>query len=93
MTKQYTITLTDAEEKAMSVYALDVNEWIQYMVHDRCRVAIDEIAKAEIERKLDAGEAITGSKEDIVLQAVVETAVEKSIRIQEEIKRLEEQQG
>jgi len=94
MSKQYTITLTHAEDKALSVIAFDQNEWIQNAVHERCRIAIDEIVQAEVQRKLAAGEPITGSKEDIVLAAVVETAAERQARFEKELAELqEEQQG
>lgn len=70
----YTITLNEAEDKALSVIALSQQEWIENAVKSRCKSAIDEIASAEIERKLEAGEPINGSKEDIVMAADVKTA-------------------
>lgn len=94
MSKKYTITLTDAEDKALSIVAFDQNEWIQNAVHERCRIAIDEIVQQEVQRLLAEGKSITGSKEDIVLDANIETAVEKDKRLQEEFLKLqEEQQG
>lgn len=94
MTKKYTITLSDAEDKALSIIAFDQNEWIQHAVHERCRVAIEEIVQEEIQRKLAAGEPITGSKEDIVLDANIETAAERQARIEAEmLAELEKQQG
>lgn len=63
---QYTVTLSEAENKALGYYAASQQDWIDNAVHERCRIAIDEIVKAEVERKLAAGEPITGSKEDIV---------------------------
>lgn len=94
MSINYTITLTEAEDKALSVIAIDQNEWIQNIVHERCRVAIDEIVNAEVQRKLAIGEPINGSKEDIVLEANVETAAELQVRLEEEFRKLqEEQQG
>jgi hypothetical protein len=80
MTKQYTITLTDAEDKALSVVAFSQQEWIDNAVHERCRIAIEEIVNAEVQRKLAAGEPITGSKEDIVLAAQIETAAERNAK-------------
>ena len=80
MTKQYTITLSDAEDKALSVVAFSQQDWIDNAVHERCRIAIDEIVAKEVERKLAAGESITGSKEDIVLAATVETAAEHNAK-------------
>jgi DNA replication protein DnaD len=92
--KQYIVTLTDAEDKALSVYVADQNEWIQNAVHARCLLAIEELVQSEVERKLSAGEPIVGSKDDIVLQANVETAAERQARLEEEFRKLqEEQQG
>lgn len=93
MTKVYTITLSDAEDKALSVVSVDQNEWIQNAIHHRCQVAIDEIVNHEIQRKLAAGEPISGTKEEIVLSADIETAVERNARLEEEYRNLQEQQG
>ena len=80
----YTITLSDAEDKALGVVAFSQNDWIQNAVHERCRLAIDEIVNAEVQRKLAAGESITGSKEDIVLAANVESAADRRARAEAE---------
>jgi hypothetical protein len=94
MTKQYTITLSNAEDKALSVFVLDQNEWIQNAIHERCRIAIEEIVNSEVQRKLALGENITGTKEDIVIAAPIETLAEHELRVMEELKILqEEQQG
>lgn len=82
---QFTITLTDAEHKALGVIALDQNDWIQNAVHERCRIAIDEIVAAEVQRKLTAGEPITGTKDDIVMAAQIESAAERQARITAEM--------
>lgn len=93
MTKQYTITLSEAEDKALSTVALDQNDWIQNAVHERCRIAIEEIVQAEVQRLLAEGKPITGSKEDIVLAADIETAQERQIRLDAEHAVFMEQQG
>lgn len=84
MTKTYTITLSDAEDKALKTVSVDAQEWIDNAVHNRCRIAIDEIVAAEVERKIAAGETISGSKDDIVLAADIETAAERHARYLEE---------
>jgi hypothetical protein len=76
MSVTYTITLSDAQDKALSVVALDQQEWIENAVFERCRIAIDDIVNTEIQRKLAARETISGTKEDIVLAANVSTAAE-----------------
>lgn len=83
--KTYTITLTDAEDKALGVIAFSQQDWIDNAVHNRCRIAIEEIVAAEVQRKLAAGESITGSKEDIVMAANVESAAEKQARLNAEL--------
>lgn len=77
----YTITLTDAEDKALKSVAFSAQDWIDNAVHERCRLAIDEIVAAEVQRKLAASEPITGSKEDIVMAANIESAAERQAKI------------
>lgn len=92
--KTYIITLSDAEDKALHAIALSAQEWIDNAVHERCRIAIDEIVALEVERKLAAGESISGSKEDIVLAANVESAAERQARLEAEAAaRMAEGQG
>ena len=81
----YTITLSDAEDKALHVVAMSAQDWIDNAVHERCRIAIEEIVAAEVQRKLAAGEAITGSKDDIVMAANVESAAERHARMEAEM--------
>ena len=82
---QYTIELSAAENKALGVVAVSQNDWIQNAVKERCRIAIEEIVAAEVQRKLAAGEAITGSKDDIVMAANVESAAERQARMEAEM--------
>ena len=85
MSKVYTITLSDAEDKALSVVALSQQDWIDNAVHERCRIAMEEIIAQEVQRKLALGESITGTKDDIVLAAPVETAVERQAKFEAEL--------
>ncbi len=78
MSVQYTITLSDAENKALGVVAASQQDWIDNVVHERCRIAIEEIVNAEVQRKLAANETISGSKEDIVLAAPIKSAAERN---------------
>jgi hypothetical protein len=80
----YTITLSAAEDKALKVIALSAQDWIDNAVHERCRIAIDEIVNAEVQRKLAAGQPITGSKDDIVLAANIESAADRQARLDAE---------
>lgn len=76
--KQYTITLSDAEDKALAYIAVSQQEWIDNAVHERCRIAIEEIVAAEVQRKLELGETISGTKDDIVLGAPILSAAERN---------------
>ena len=77
----YTITLSDAEDKALGLVALSQQDWIDNAAHERCRVSIEEIVAAEIQRKFAAGEPITGSKDDIVMAATIESAEDRNKRL------------
>ena len=81
----YTITLTDAEDKALGYVAVSQNDWIQTAVHERCRIAIEEIVNAEVQRKLATGEPITGTKEDIVLAAPIKSAAQRQAEADAEL--------
>jgi hypothetical protein len=81
MSKTYTVTLSDAEDKALHIVAASAQDWIDNAVHERCRVAIEEIVAYEVQRKLAAGEPIIGSKEDIVLASTLESAAERDARL------------
>jgi len=73
----YTITLSDAEDKALAYVSISQNDWIQNAIHERCRVAIDEIFSLEAERIAATGGEISGTKEQIVLAANIKTGAER----------------
>lgn len=66
MTKNYTTTLSAAEDAALSYVAISQDDWIQNAVHDRCRVAIDEIVQITISKCLESNIQIPGSKDEMV---------------------------
>ena len=78
----YTITLTDAEAKALSVVAANNQVWIENAAKNRSRQQIDVIVDAEIKRIRQAGGTISGTDEEIVMAADIETAVQRNQRIQ-----------
>ena len=78
----YTITLSDAEDKALGAVAFSQDDWIQNAVHERCRIAMEEIIAAEVKRLLDAGQPITGSRNDIVIAAPIKSAAERQAEAQ-----------
>jgi hypothetical protein len=72
----YTVTLSDAEDKAIHVVALDAQDWIDNAVHERCRIAMEEIIATEVKRILDAGGSIPNSRDAIVMGAPVKSAAQ-----------------
>jgi hypothetical protein len=74
----YTITLTEVEQKAMEYVSTDVDFWIQNAVHERARIAIEEMVQTHIQEKLAKGEAISGTKEEIVMTTHLLNAVQRN---------------
>jgi hypothetical protein len=74
---EYTITLTEAQNKALAYVALDPQDWIENAVYERCRLAIEEIVTQEVERITSSGGELSGTKEDIVLAAPIKSAKER----------------
>ena len=79
----YTITLSDAENKALGVVAFSQDDWIQNAVKERCRIAMEEIIASEVQRLLGEGKSITGSKDDIVIAAPIQSAAERQAEAQQ----------
>ena len=77
----YQINLTQAENSALSFVAFSQDDWIQNAVHERCRVAIDEIVQITVAKCLETSTQIPGSKEDMVQlafeQGWVKTAAQR----------------
>ena len=75
----YTVTLTDAEDKALRVVALDPQDWIDNAVHNRCRIAMDDIYSQEVARMTADPDitSIPADKEQVVLDADVQSAAER----------------
>jgi hypothetical protein len=92
MSKIYTVTLSDAEDKALGFVAISQQDWIDNAVHNRCRIAIEEIFIAEAQRISATGGELSGTKDDIVMAANIESAAERQVRLEaEQVARLGEQ--
>lgn len=75
----FTITLSDAELKALAFVAISPQEWIDNAVHERCRIAIEEIFTSEVQRMLadSSIKEIPADREVIVLAADIKTAADR----------------
>ena len=77
----YTITLTDAEDKALSVVAASPQAWIDNAVKNRCRQSKEKIVADEIKKIRESGGTVSGTDDEIVMAATVETAAQRNARI------------
>ena len=76
MATTYTISITDAEKKALEYIAFSVQDWIDNAVDNRARQAIDEIYNSEVAR-MTADPSITSipaDKDQVVLDADIKSA-------------------
>lgn len=93
----YNITLTAAEDAALSYAALSQDDWIQNAVHERCRIAIDEIVQITVAKCLETSIQIPGSKEEMVTlaftQGWVKTAAQRQAEFEAEAAAQAAQQG
>lgn len=71
MSQTFTIELSDIELKALNYVAYDANDWIQNAIHERCRLAIDELANDDVQHRLKNGLPIQGTREEIVLNSTL----------------------
>ena len=62
----YTVELTKTEDMALSYAAVSQQDWIDNVVHNRCRIAIDEIVQIAVQKFIEAEESMPGNKDEIV---------------------------
>lgn len=74
-----TITLTDAEAKALAYVAYDPQEWADNVVHERARLAMEEIFQTELQRMLNDPNTteIPADREAVILAADIKSAAER----------------
>lgn len=78
MTHEYTVSLTDAQNKALAHVAYDPQEWIQNAASERARIAMEEIFQREVQRML-ADPSITeipADRDAVILAADIKSAAE-----------------
>jgi hypothetical protein len=79
---QYTITLTEIEKLGLQYVAYDPQDWIENVMKERARLAIEDIVKIAVDRFIEAEQTIPGSKEEIVAAAYennwIETAKDRT---------------
>lgn len=76
MSKEIIITLSEVEYKAMEIIAYDPVDWVQNVAQVRARSAIEEITNNIIQEKLERGDPIQGTKNEIFMSEDIPTAKE-----------------
>ena len=87
----YKITLTDTEDKALAYAAASQQDWIDNVIHNRCRIAIDDIVKIAVDKFLAVGESMPGDKDQIVAIAFergwIKTAAQRNLEAKAEMEK------
>ena len=75
----YTITLTDSEDKAMQWVAYSVQEWVDNALKERARLAINDLYDSEVARMTADPDIanIPADKNQVVLDADIKSAKER----------------
>lgn len=81
---EYKVTLTAAEDAALSAVALSQQDWINNAVHERARVATEEIVALVVQKCLESGVSIPGSKDEMVTLAFTQGWVKSAAQRQAE---------
>lgn len=83
----FNITVTDAEYKALAYTAFDPQEYVENFVKHSAEVAMDEIYNAEVVRMTADPDITTipADKEQVVLDADVQSAAERQTIIEAEV--------
>jgi len=80
MATTYTVSLTDAQKKAMEYITVSVQDWIDNAIDNRARMSIDEIYNMEVAR-MNADAKITSipaDKDKVVLDADIKSAATRA---------------
>ena len=72
----YTITLTETENKALGYIALSQQDWMDNAIHERCRIAIDDIVQLTVQKCLENNIQIPSSKDEMVDLAFTQNWIE-----------------
>jgi len=76
---EITITLTDAEYKALAFVAIDPADWVQNAASARAIAGMEEIFQAEVQAALadPSAKTIPADRETIVLASTLPSAAER----------------
>lgn len=82
---EITVSLTDAEYKALAYVAVDPAEWVQNAATARATAGMEEIFQIEIQAALadPTTKTIPADRETVVLASTLPSAAERETQIQQ----------
>jgi hypothetical protein len=83
---EITISITDVQKRALEHVMYDIKDWVQEAVEFRARVATEELLQEETQRLIKDPNVTTipANKDEIILNSPIETAKERTLRIESE---------
>lgn len=83
----FTITLSDTQVKALEHSVYSIQDWIENAINNRARQAVDLIYKEEVARMTADPDitSIPADKDQVVLDADLETAKDRTDREEKEM--------
>jgi hypothetical protein len=80
MSKTYTVTTTDLEEKALRWAECDPQKWLDTIVHHRAKIAMKELYSIELKKALanPDTETLSSNMEEVVLASTELTAKQRN---------------
>ena len=75
MHTSYTVGITTGEYKSLQYVMVDQKEWIGNAIHNRARVATEEIQNLYTTYKINKGEAITAIGSTAIIEAAYSEGV------------------
>jgi len=80
---QYTVDISNEEEKALSVVMVSIQDWLNNAIHNRARLAIDDLVLNHSDKQ--PGKIPDAETLQIVRDAEVETAAERNTKLEQEM--------
>jgi hypothetical protein len=86
----YTVEISSAEDAALSTITSSVQQWIDNALHERARLAIEDIVKITVEKCVETNTQIPQTKEGMVELALnrgwVKTTAQQQVEFEAKIK-------
>ena len=76
---QFTITINDAEEKALLTNMISVQTWLNNAIHEKARRVIDDIVRKNTDRQPKKMAVI--DKHQMIMDMKLESGAERNARI------------